>query len=74
MRGLRNSLSTDDRTLLVLRVDRGVDWNELAEVWAEGKNLDETARARLSATLRKRFERVKQQLRARAKKEGLLRP
>jgi RNA polymerase sigma-70 factor (ECF subfamily) len=73
VRTLRNSLSTDDRTLLVLRVDRGLDWNELAEVWAEGKDLNDAARARLSATLRKRFERIKEQLRARAEKEGLLR-
>lgn len=73
VRDLRNALSVDDRALLVLRVDRGLDWSELAEVWAEGKELDPAARARLSATLRKRFERVKQQLRALAEKEGLLR-
>ena len=57
---LRAALDEDDRTLLVLRVDRRMPWRDIARVMAEdGDDLD-----RLSASLRKRFERVKERLRA----------
>jgi RNA polymerase sigma-70 factor (ECF subfamily) len=56
---LRQALDPDDRTLLVLRVDREMAWRDIAEVMADGEqDLDRTA-----ARLRKRFERVKQRLR-----------
>jgi RNA polymerase sigma-70 factor (ECF subfamily) len=51
---LRDSLSVDDQTLLILRVDRGMSWREVAAV------LDEPQ----EAALRKRFERIKERLRA----------
>ena len=57
---LRAALDEDERTLLVLRVDRRMPWRDIARVMAdEGEDLD-----RLSASLRKRFERVKDRLRA----------
>ena len=64
---LRAGLSPDERTLLVLRLDRGLAWAEVALVLAEGQGppVDEAA-------LRKRFERLKDKLAARAREEGLL--
>ena len=64
---LRSGLTPDERTLLVLRLDRGLSWAEVALVLAEelGKPVDEAA-------LRKRFERLKDKLAARAREEGLL--
>jgi len=64
---LRAGLSPDERTLLVLRLDRGLAWSEVALVLAEehGAPSDETA-------LRKRFERLKDKLAVRARAEGLL--
>jgi RNA polymerase sigma-70 factor (ECF subfamily) len=56
---LRQTLDPDDRTLLVLRVDREMAWRDIAEVMADGDE-DHT---RVAAKLRKRFERVKQRLR-----------
>ena len=60
---LRQSLSPDDQTLLVLRIDRDMSWDDIATV------LQKKAPA-----LRKRFERVKERLRALAEAEGLLTP
>lgn len=59
---VRASLDPDDRTLLILRVDRKLPWQDVALVFAEeGATPDELAR--LTASLRKRFERVKDKLR-----------
>jgi RNA polymerase sigma-70 factor (ECF subfamily) len=49
---LRAELDADDRSLLVLRVEQGLSWKEVAAVMA----VDEAA-------LRKRFERLKRRLR-----------
>jgi len=64
---LRAGLTPDERTLLVLRLDRGLAWAEVAIVLAEanGQAVDEPA-------LRKRFERLKDKLAQRAREEGLL--
>ncbi len=63
---LRASLDPDERTLLVLRLDRELSWNEVAEVLSdEGDAVD-------SAAVRKRFERVKEKLAKLAKEQGLL--
>lgn len=64
---LRAALAPDERTLLVLRLDRGLSWAEVALVLAEEKGapVDEPA-------LRKRFERLKDKLAQRAREEGLL--
>ena len=56
---LRDRLDPDDRTLLILRVERRMPWRDIAEVLAApGDPLD-----RRAATLRKRFERLKLDLR-----------
>ena len=64
---LRAGLAPDERALLVLRLDRGLAWSEVALVLAEeqGEPVEEAA-------LRKRFERLKDKLAARARDEGLL--
>jgi RNA polymerase sigma-70 factor (ECF subfamily) len=62
---LREALDEDDRTLLVLRVDRRMAWRDIARVMSDApiegqlEDLD-----KLAATLRKRFERVKERLRS----------
>jgi RNA polymerase sigma-70 factor (ECF subfamily) len=63
---LREKLAPDEQSLLVLRLDRGLSWREVATVLAEeGASVDEAA-------LRKRFERLKDRLAAMAREEGLL--
>jgi RNA polymerase sigma-70 factor (ECF subfamily) len=63
---LRAALSDEDRSLLVLRLDQQLSWNEVAEVLAaEGKRIE-------PATLMKRFERVKARLGELARERGLL--
>lgn len=63
---LRESLEPDEQTLLFLRIDQGLSWNDVAEVMSE-----EGAPVEVSA-LRKRFERAKQRLRKLAEEHGLL--
>ena len=59
---IRQALDDDDRTLLALRVDRGLAWREIALILlGEGAADDELTRQ--AATLRKQFERVTQRLR-----------
>ncbi len=56
---LRRILDEDDRTLLVLRIDREMAWRDIAQVMCE----HDEAIDRAASRLRKRFERVKQRLR-----------
>jgi RNA polymerase sigma-70 factor (ECF subfamily) len=65
-RKLREALEPEDRTLLVLRLDRELPWDEIAQVLS-------TDSAPLTApALRKRFERLKARLAELARAEGLL--
>ena len=73
LRALRDSLDEDDRTLLMLRVDRALAWDELARVFA-GPDLDADAQKREAARLRKRFQLVKTRLREMAERDGLVPP
>jgi RNA polymerase sigma-70 factor (ECF subfamily) len=62
---LRAQLEPDEQTLLILRLDRGLSWKEIAEVLSsEGSFVD-------GAALRKRYERLKTRLRAMAQAQGL---
>jgi RNA polymerase sigma-70 factor (ECF subfamily) len=63
---LRQRLSPDEQTLIILRVDRKLSWREIALVMA-----DRDAPA-AEAALRKRFERVKEKIKTLAAREGLL--
>jgi RNA polymerase sigma-70 factor (ECF subfamily) len=63
---LRQALDPADQTLLILRIDRGLSWSDIAEVFAsEGEDVSE-------ASLRKRFERIKLRVRELAVARGLL--
>lgn len=57
---LREELTMDEQTLLILRIDRGLEWEEVADA------LDVE-----SPTLRKRFERIKEKLRDLARERGV---
>jgi RNA polymerase sigma-70 factor (ECF subfamily) len=73
---LRDELPEEDRMLLVLRIDRGLAWNDLARILLEqdgGKTTPNDATlTREAARLRKRFQMVKDRLRDKARREGLL--
>jgi RNA polymerase sigma-70 factor (ECF subfamily) len=71
-RALREQLDPDDQMLLILRVDRGMAWRDLALAMAGDVELDDVAIERESVRLRKSFERVKAELKHMAEKEGLL--
>lgn len=61
---LRQRLSADDRTLLVLRVDRGLEWGEVARVFlGPDTAASERVVAAEAARLRKRFQLVKAKIR-----------
>lgn len=68
---LREELSPEDQTLLILRVDRGLEWSEVAEVLADGELIEEEM-SRSTARLRQRFKTLKEHLRARAIEVGLI--
>ncbi|MEY4512026.1 MAG: hypothetical protein RLZZ450_4148 [Pseudomonadota bacterium] len=73
VRALRESLDVEDQTLLILHIDRGLPWRELAMVMhQDGESLDDQQLSREAARLRKRFERVKAELRELAVKTGLV--
>jgi RNA polymerase sigma-70 factor (ECF subfamily) len=63
---LRAALDPEERTLLILRVDKQMPWSEVAEVLS-------TAEAPVdAAALRKRFERIKAKLAEHARAQGLV--
>ncbi len=68
---IRDELGEDDRVLLVLRVDRQMGWNDVARVIA-GDGATEAEVAKRAAALRKRFERLKREIKERAEREGLV--
>ena len=67
---IRDTLAEEDRALLVLRVDRGMSWNDVARVLSEEGSEDGLARG--AARLRKRFQHLKLEIRDRARALGLL--
>lgn len=62
---LRAALSAEEQTLLGLRIDQELSWQEIAQVLSTGEPVD-------PATLRKRFERLKERLGQLARQQGLL--
>jgi RNA polymerase sigma-70 factor (ECF subfamily) len=65
---LRAQLDPDDQSLLILRLNRGLPWRDIARVLApEGGDTSNAALDRQSAALRKRFERLKTELKERAR-------
>lgn len=72
MRALRERLSEEEQTLLILRVDRGMSYKEIAVVLGGSQELDAAEVARQAANLRQRFQQVKARLRSLAVEDGLL--
>lgn len=73
MRVLREQLSQEDQTVLILRVDKGLSWRELAEVTRyAGQPVSEALITKEAARLRKRFQLAKDRLRKLAEAEGLV--
>lgn len=68
---LRESLSTEEQSLLTLRIDRELDWEDVAQVLSE-QPLNAAELKRAAATYRKRFERLTDKLRSLAQESGLL--
>ncbi|HEX2690311.1 MAG TPA: sigma factor [Kofleriaceae bacterium] len=65
---LRDELPVEDRTLLILRVDRNLTFDDIALAFADNpEQFHEDDRKREAARLRKRFQLVKQRLVARAR-------
>jgi len=63
---LRDELPVEDRTLLILRVDRGLSWADIALAFADEREApDEDVIKREAARLRKRFQLIKKRLAAR---------
>lgn len=68
---LREQLDPDDHALLILRIDRKLSWRDIARAMPGDADEDADLERR-AATLRKRFERAKAQLRQLAVAHGLL--
>jgi RNA polymerase sigma-70 factor (ECF subfamily) len=71
IRRLRDELSPEDQLILVLRVDKGLEWREVAMALADD-DLDEGAVVREAARLRKRLQLATARLRELATERGLL--
>ncbi len=63
---LRESLDAEEQTLLILRVDKSMPWEDVAEV------MRSDGEAPSPAALRKRFERLKEKLGRLAREQGLI--
>ncbi|HMI87915.1 MAG TPA: sigma-70 family RNA polymerase sigma factor [Polyangiaceae bacterium] len=59
LENLRTSLSDEDRDLLVLRVERGLAWNEIAAAFLEEQDTAPEAIEREAARLRQRFRSIR---------------
>ena len=65
---LRAELAPDDQTLLILRINRGLAWRDIARVLApDGDAATPAALDKHAAALRKRFERLKTEIKQRAR-------
>ena len=71
IRRLRDELPEVERMLLILRVDQGLGWDEIAALHADDDLADEELK-REAARLRKRFELATKKLRAVARERGLV--
>lgn len=70
---LRASLDPDDQIVLILRLDKRMSWLDIAEIVGdEAARADAQALKRESARLRKRYEKLKDEIRDRAIALGLL--
>jgi RNA polymerase sigma-70 factor (ECF subfamily) len=63
LRRWRETLPADDQMLLMLRIDRELDWKDLSRVMNPDVELSAEDLVRESARLRKRFQSIKERLR-----------
>lgn len=71
VRRLREELPELEQMLLILRVDKALEWPEIAAALADG-DLDADELKREAARLRKRFQLVTEKLRDLARERGIL--
>jgi RNA polymerase sigma-70 factor, ECF subfamily len=70
---IRDALPPEDRMLLVLRVDRRLEWRDLARVMlGEDGDVTDATLAKESQRLRKRFQLLKEKLLEAGKRAGML--
>ena len=74
---LRDQLPVGDQMLLLLRVNRGLAWLDIARIMARGsaeeaRDLPTEALTAEASRLRKRFQKAKEKLRRMAEEAGLL--
>lgn len=68
---LRATLPAEDQMLLILRVERELEWKDLARMMASDDSLEGEPLRRETARLRKRFQLIKERLRAEAAAQGV---
>jgi RNA polymerase sigma-70 factor (ECF subfamily) len=68
---LRDKLSEEDQTVLVLRVDKRMEWRDVAAVML-GADAPDSEREREAARLRQVFRALRERLKTLAKEEGLI--
>ena len=72
---LRENLPAEDQTVLVLRINRKLDWKEIAQVMVEDRGpIPDDALTKEAARLRKRYQLTKDKLRQMAIEQGLIPP
>ena len=71
-RKLREQLDPHEQQLLMLRIDRDLAWNEIAEIVDDIDDPDDISRA--AARLRQEFQKLKDRLRDMAVADGLIPP
>jgi RNA polymerase sigma-70 factor, ECF subfamily len=75
IRELRKQLPEPEQMLLVLRIDRGLSWRDIALVLADGSGASAPSELeRAEVVLRKQLERTKTRLRRLAEQDGLIAP
>jgi RNA polymerase sigma-70 factor, ECF subfamily len=73
MEQLRERLPAEEQTLIILRVNRKLDWKEIAQVMTDdGLTLSGAAIDKHAARLRKRYQLAKDKLRQMALEQGLI--
>jgi RNA polymerase sigma-70 factor (ECF subfamily) len=72
VQALREQLTREDQDLLILRVDRGLSWRDIAHAMVPPEEADEERIRRLEVALRQRFADVKRRLRRLAGEAGLV--
>jgi len=69
---LRASLTPDEQSLLTLRIDRDLPWDEIAQIIYDDDERDPAKLQRHATNLRQRFRQLKSRIKEWAQSEGLL--